>query len=206
MSERVSHRQLLKHKQVMAAAVAAQSRALPSTWWYSVGVMLGLCLAIWLGGILSFWLVQRLPFAWMFAIGVALTTVIPAFLGLLAVALSATLYHAVSRRAYLRHLERLDVPLEIEATYEILPEGFRLTTNRIEIFPRWESVDTVERGNDGWIVSADQLTFLITYASFDSELEQRSFIAAFVAHMTEDARKRSGDAMAFARDGRTEPS
>ena len=100
-------------------------------------------------------------------------------------------------RAYLRNFTRLAIPLEIEALYEILPEGLRLTTDRIVIFQRWHAIDTVERVKQGWVISADQLTFLLPGESFTDEASERALIAAVLERLSEPALERSGAASAF---------
>jgi hypothetical protein len=98
----------------------------------------------------------------------------------------------------LSEFTRLGIPLEREGTYEILPEGLRLTTDRIEIFPRWEAIDTIERVKFGWALSADQLTFLIPEKSFAEKAELRTFLAAILSRMSDAARERSSTAVEFA--------
>jgi hypothetical protein len=197
MTAPLEHRATLSHRRVMAAAMSARSRTLP-VHWLSAGLFAGLLAAVWLGGLVTFWAVQQLPFEWMFAIGVYLPTLITALLAYLVVALVASVQDRVIRRAYLANFGRLGIPEEIEARFEILPEGMPVTTARITIFPRWEAVDTVERGADGWVLSADHLTFLIPHDSFADEAAARTFVAAIVEHLTEAARERSPEAVAFA--------
>ena len=45
----------------------------------------------------------------------------------------------------------------------------RVSTERITIFPKWGAVDSVEHHALGWVLSADQLTFLIPRDSFADE-------------------------------------
>jgi hypothetical protein len=198
MATPLEHRATLSHRRVIAAAMAARSRTIP-VHWLSAALFVGLLAAVWLGHLVTFWLVQQLPFEWMFAIGSYLPTLIPALLAYLVVALVASVQDRVMRRAYLANFARLGIPQEIEARFEVLPEGLRLSTERITIFPRWAAVDTVERGTDGWVLSADHLTFLVPHDSFPDEAAARAFVAAIVEHLTEAARERSRDAVAFAR-------
>jgi hypothetical protein len=193
----VEHRAVLRHRQVIAAAMAARSRA-TSMYWVTIVLMAGLLAAVWAGHTFSFWFVQQLPFAWMFAIGPDLPTVIPALFAFVVVVVVGALQQRAMGRAYLSNFTRLGIPTEIEALFEVLPEGLRLTTARITIFPRWPAVDTVERGADGWVVSADQLTFLVPADSFKSADDERAFVAAIVRHLTPEARERSGQAVEFA--------
>jgi hypothetical protein len=198
MTAPLEHRATLSHRRVMAAAMAARSRPIP-VHWLSAALFVGLIAAVWLGHLVTFWGVQQLPFEWMFAIGSYLPTLIPALLAYLVVALVASAQDRVIRRGYLANFGRLGIPEEIEARFEVLPEGLRLTTDRITIFPRWEAVDTVERGGDGWVLSADHLTFLIPHDSFADDAAARAFVAAIVEHLPEAARERSADAVTFAR-------
>jgi hypothetical protein len=153
---------------------------------------------MWASGPLAFLLVQRMPFAWMFAVGIYLPTILMTLFGLLGIVLVTWAYSHAVRRKLLREFARVGIPMEIEGLYEILPEGLRLTTERIQIFPRWEAVDTIERVGAGWTLSADQLTFFLPAASFTDENAQRAFVAAILSHMSEPARARSRKAVEFA--------
>ena len=203
MTAPLEHRATLDHRRVMAAAMAARSRAV-SVHWLSAALFFGLLAAVWLGHVVTFWAVQQLPFEWMFAIGTYLPTLIPALLAYLVVASVASFQNRAISRAYLANFTTLGIPKEIEVRFEVLPEGLRATTERISIFPRWAAVDTVERGADGWVISADHLTFLLPHDSFAGEAAARIFVAAIVGHLTEAARGRSADAVAFARGDASE--
>lgn len=196
MEAALSHRALLRHDEVMKASMAARSRAISPTW---LGLMLGTALfvAVWAGPLLAFWFVQQLPFELMFAIGPSLPTVITALLALIAVLIVGSVQNWAVRRAYLGNFVKLGIPTEIEALFEILPEGLRLSTDRLTIFPKWRAVDTVERAESGWVLSADQLTFLVPQASFADRDVERAFLAAVVDRLTPEARARSPEAVAF---------
>ncbi len=198
------HRATLSHRRVIAAAMAARSRSV-SVHWLSTALFVGLLAAVWFGHFATFWTVQQLPFAWMFAIGTYLPTLIPAVLAYLVVALVASVQNRAISRAYLANFAALGIPQEIEARFEVLPEGLRVSTERITIFPRWAAVDTIERGADGWVISADQLTFLIPHDSFADQAAAQSFVAAIVSHLTEGARERSPEAVKFAGTEPAEP-
>ena len=202
MDAALAHRALLKHNDVMKASMASRSRPTSVTW---IGLLLGvgLFLAIELGHRFAFWLVQQLPFDAMFAIGTSLPTVIPALFALIAVIFVGAIQNWAIRRAYLRNFPKLGIPAEIDAEFEILPDGLRLTTDRITIFPKWQAIDRVERLDLGWVLSADQLTFLIPRASFADEAAEGTFIAALVDKLSPEARQRSPAAAALAdRSGR----
>ncbi len=196
MEAALSHRALLRHDEVMKASMAARSRAISPTW---LGLMLGTALfvAVWAGPLLAFWFVQQLPFELMFAIGPSLPTVITALLALIAVLIVGSVQNWAVRRAYLGNFVKLGIPTEIEALFEILPEGLRLSTDRLTIFPKWRAVDTVERAESGWVLSADQLTFLVPQASFADRDVERAFLAAVVDRLTPEGRARSPEAVAF---------
>ena len=198
MSEPVTHRAMLSHSEVMAAALESRARRQLSAWWYFAGLGVALAAAIWASGPLAFLLVQRMPFEWMFAVGIYVPTILMVLFGLLGILLVSWAYSHAVRRKLLREFTRAGIPLEIEGLYEILPEGLRLTTDRIEIFPRWEAVDTIDRVGAGWTLSADHLTFLLPDKSFADEAAQRAFVAAILAHMREPARARSRKAVEFA--------
>lgn len=197
METALTHRTVLRHDEVIAASMASRSRTV-SLHGLSVALFLGLVAAVWAGHALAFWFVQQLPFAWMFAVGSYLPTVIPALLAFAVVTIAGAFQGRAVSRAYLGNFDRLGIPREIEAQFEILPDGFRLSTSRITIFPRWHAVDTVERGTHGWVVSADQLTFLLPRDGFADEAAERRFLAALVDHLPDEARARSTGAVGFA--------
>jgi hypothetical protein len=192
-----AHRALLKHDEVMKASMAARSRAI-SVNWLLVMLGIGLVLAVEAGHWFAFWSVQQLPFDMMFALGASLPTVIPALFALIVVIFVGSIQNWAVRRAYLKNFTRLAIPTEIEATFEILPEGLRLSTDRITILPKWHAVDTVESAGTGWVISADHLTFLVPSASFADPDAERAFLAALLDKLTPEARERSRRASAFA--------
>lgn len=197
MAVPLQHRALLKHDEVMKASMATRSRAISANW-LALMLAAGLIAAIELGHLFAFWSVQRLPFEVMFAIGPSLPTVIPALFALIVVLLVGSVQNWAVRRAYLKNFARLDIPTEIDAVFEILPEGLKLSTERITIFPKWTAVDTVELAHNGWVLSADHLTFLLPRASFADRDEERAFLAALLEHLTPKARERSPKAVVFA--------
>ena len=197
MEPALTHRALIKHDEVMKASMAARSRAI-SVYWLALLLAAGLVFAIERGHLFAFWFVQQLPFEVMFVIGTSLPTVIPALFALVAVILVGSVQNWAVRRAYLKNFKRLAIPTEIEACFEVLPEGLRLSTDRITIFPKWIAVDTVEWAATGWVLSADQLTFLVPRASFADEEAERAFVAAVFERLTPEARERSPKAATFA--------
>ena len=52
---------VLKHKEVLAAALASSSRVRGGGTWFTIALFAALFAAIWLGGLLTFWGVQQLP-------------------------------------------------------------------------------------------------------------------------------------------------
>jgi hypothetical protein len=193
----LSHRVLLKHDEVMQASMASRSRPISVTWLMLL-LIFGLAVAVETGHWFAFWFVQRLPFSVMFAIGPALPTATVVLFAFLVVVLVGSAQNWAIRRAYLRNFPKLGIPAEIDALFEILPEGLRLSTSRITILPAWQAIDRIERLELGWVFSADQLTFLIPGDSFADEASGRAFIAAAVERLTPEARGRSVDAVKFA--------
>lgn len=189
---------ILKHREVMAAAIASSSRAKGGGIWFTLFLFAALYVALWLGGFLTFWGVQQLPFAVMFAIGPWLPDIVTAVLCLVAVKLALDFEQRRAGRAYLKRLAAIGSPLERPGTYEVTPEALVLTTERMVLAPRWHAIDTLERGADGWVLSADQLHFLIPFAAFPEEDAQRPLLAAITARMTPEARARSREAVEFA--------
>jgi hypothetical protein len=194
-----SHRTVLRHDEVMAASMASRSRSV-SINWLLVLLVLGLIAAIEAGHLFAFWFVQQLPFSVMFAVGTTLPTVIPALLAFLVVVLVGSVQNWAIRRAYLRNFTTLGIPTEVDALYEITPEGLRLTTDRITLLPTWQAIDSIERGKAGWVLSADHLTFFIPWEGFADSAAERAFVAALVERLSDQARERSGDAVKFGAD------
>lgn len=193
----LSHRALIKHDQVMKAGMTSHSRAVSVNWLILI-LVVGLIIAIELGHLFAFWLVQQLPYEVMFAIGASLSTTIPALLVLVVVVFVGSLQNWAVRRAYLKNFAKRSIPTEIEATFELLPEGLRLSTDRITIFPRWAAVDAVEWSRLGWVMSADQLTFLIPRTSFADVESERAFVAALLERLPPGTRERCPRAVEFA--------
>lgn len=196
MDAPLAHDTLLKHDEVMRASMASRSRRVSATW-LAVLLFVGLVAAIWYGGVFAFWFVQRLPFEVMFAVGKDIPIIATAMFAFVVVVLVGNLQNWAIRRAYLKSFATLDIPTEIAAQFEILPEGLRLSTDRIVIFPRWHAIDTIERHALGWVLSADHLTFLLPRASFADTLAERAFVSAIVANLSDAARARSPAAAAF---------
>ena len=192
-----SHRALLRHADVMRASMAARSRAISANWLLAM-LMVGLAVAVWAGHLFAFSFVQQLPFPVMFAIGTYLPTIVPALFAFVVVVLVGSIQNWAVRRAYLSNFKRLDIPAEIDALFEIEAEGLRVSTERITIFPKWGAVDSVEHHALGWVLSADQLTFLIPRDSFADEAAERAFLAALVGRLTDETRERSHRAVTFA--------
>jgi hypothetical protein len=188
----------LKHAEVLEAAMASKSRLRGGGTWFTAILFALLCLAIWAGHVVTFWLVQQLPFAVMFAIGPYLPVLLPGMFCLFAVKLALDIEQRRVSRAYLAALAARGIPLERDGTYHVTPEALVLSTERIELAPRWAAIDHVERGARGWVLSADQLHFLIPFADFADPEAERALLAAITARMTPDARTRSREAVELA--------
>lgn len=189
---------VLKHAEVMASAFASRSRARGGGIWFSLVLFLLLGLAIWLGHLTSFWLVQQLPVAAMMALAPWLPVFIPAYFCLVAAKAALDIEQHRVTRAYLSSLAATGAPLERQGVYEVTDDALVLTTERMVLAPRWHAIDTLERGKHGWVISADQLHFLIPFADFPDSDAQRPLLAAIAARMTSEARARSRDAVEFA--------
>jgi hypothetical protein len=196
MEADLSHRTLLRHDEVMAASMAARRRSISANWVLAL-LMVGLIAAVWAGHLAAFWLVQQLPFGLMFAIGTSLPTSIPALFAFFVVVLVGSLQNWAIRRAYLRNFAKLGIPTEVDALYEILPEGLRLTTDRITLLPKWQTIDSIEPSKGGWVLSADHLTFFIPRERFADRAAERAFMAGLVDRLSDKARERSGEVVKF---------
>ena len=99
----------------MNAAIASNSRIRGASTWLSLILLALLCAAIWLGHLFTFWFVQQLPFAFMFALGTYLSFVIPAFFALIAVKIALDIENRRASRAYLRALAAIGQAADIQA-------------------------------------------------------------------------------------------
>ena len=196
MEADLSHRTLLRHDEVMAASMAVRSRSISVNWVLAL-LMVGLVAAVWAGHLAAFWFVQQLPFGLMFAVGPSLPTSIPALFAFFVVVLIGSIQNWAIRRAYLRNFTRLGIPTEVDALYEILPEGLRLRTDRITLLPKWQTIDSIEPSKAGWVLAADHLTFFIPRERFADRAAERAFLAALVDRLSDKARARSGEAAKF---------
>lgn len=188
----------LRHAEVIEAALASRSRGQGHPLLGSAILFALLVAAIWLGHLSTFFLVQRLPFEAMFMIGPYLPILLPALLCLFAVGVALRAQQRLAERSYLQHLAAIGAPLERDGSYEVTPDALVLHTERVVLAPRWAAIDTVEKGRKGWVVSADQLHFLIPFEAFPDDEAQRPLLAAITARMTPEARARSREAVEFA--------
>lgn len=189
---------LLRHAEVIEAALASRSRGQGNPLVGSAILFALLVAAIWLGHLSAFFLVQSLPFGAMFMLGPYLPLLLPALLCLFAVGIALKIQQRLAERSYLQHLTAIGAPLERDGSYEVTPDALVLHTERLVLAPRWAAIDTVEKGRKGWVVSADQLHFLIPFEAFPDDDAQRPLLAAITARMTPEARARSREAVEFA--------
>jgi hypothetical protein len=197
MAAPIQHRAVLRHDEVIQASMASRSRTVSVTW-VLVLLFVGLVVAVEASHRVAFWFVQQLPFSAMFTIGAWIPTIVTALFAFVASVLAGSIQTWAVRRSYLRNFAALGIPKESDALFEILPEGLRLSTERLTLFPKWQSIDTVERHELGWVLSADQLTYLVPHESFADGDAERAFVAAIVEHLSSEARDRSPDALAIA--------
>lgn len=202
MAAPIQHRAVLRHDEVIQASMASRSRPVSVTWVF-VLLFAGLVAAVEASSWVAFWFVQQLPFSVMFAIGTWIPTIVTVLFAFLVSVLAGSIQTWAVRRSYLRNFAALGIPREIDALFEILPEGLRLSTERLTLFPTWQSIDRVERHELGWALSADHLTYLVPHESFADGEAERAFVAAIVEHLSSEARGRSPEAVAV---GGTRPA
>ena len=197
MSEVPSVSSRLSHRKVMGAAMASRGRRRLSSYWLYLLFFIAIAIAVWQGYIAAFLLAQRLSFDWMFAIGTWLPILMPALLGMALCILALALYEGLSQRRYLRSMRDAGVPMDRDVVYEIHPEGLKLVSDRIVIFPMWDAIDFVEKIGDDWVLQAEQLTFLIPGDSFADEAAEREFLTALAGHLSAETLSRSDDISPF---------
>ena len=183
----------LSHKRVIAAALASGGRQRLSVWWLILLFFAANALAIWQGYLAAFYLVQYLAFDYMYRFGATVQIFLPAVLATLLCFIALAFFEAEARRRYLRSMTDVGVPPEREVTYEIRTDGLMLTSDKIDIFPKWSAIDTVEKLGKDWVLQAEQLTFLIPHDSFASADEEHEFMDALRSHLPQAALDRSPD-------------
>ena len=183
----------LEHDRVIAAAIAARGRRQLSGWWLYPLLFTANLIGVWQGGLASFYLVQYLPFDAMYRFGGTITLVVPALLCMALSILALALFEAINRRIFLKSMAGAGAPMELDAIYEIRPEGLKLVSDRIEIFPRWPAVDTVTRVGKDWVLQAEQLTFFVPGNSFADGDDERDFLHELRSRLSPHALERSPD-------------
>lgn len=181
----------LSHDKVIAAAVAAKGRRQLSGFWLYPLLFAASLVGVWQGYLAAFHIVQYLPFTAMARFGGAVAIIVPALLCMALSILALALFERTSRRMFLRAMTEAGVPMERDVSYEVHPEGLKLVSDRIDIFPRWAAVDQVDRIGDDWVLQADQLTFLIPGDSFADSEQERTFMIAMREHLPAATLERS---------------
>ena len=181
----------LAHDQVIAAAMAARGRGRISGWWLYPILLGANLIGVWQGGLAAFYIVQYLPFEAMYRFGGAIVVVLPALLCMALSILAMALFEAIGRKVFLKSMATAGVPMEIDAVYQILPEGLKLVSDRIEILPRWQAIDTVAKVGESWVLQAEQLTFLIPGDSFADADVERGFMREVRAQLSPETLDRS---------------
>ena len=192
------YRTTLTNQGVTAAVGDVLRREWPSPYWYWGALAVVLFVAIQLGQILAFLLVQRLPHAGMFTIGPYFPAAITAFVVLLSIAILNAVHERAIQRGTIRMLNRLDVPDKVEAVFEVLEDGLQVDTGRAVLIYRWKAIGDVVRIADGWVVRSDANAMFIPSAGFADGAAERDFIAAILPRLSDAARERSGAAREFA--------
>lgn len=181
----------LAHDEVIAAAMATKGRGRISGWWLYPMLLGANLIGVWQGGLAAFYLVQYLPFETMYRFGGTIVIVLPALLCMALSILALALFEAIGRRNFLKSMATAGVPMEVDAAYEIHLEGLRLVSDRIDIFPRWQAIDTVAKFGDGWVLQAEQLTFLIPGGSFVDAAGEHEFMRDLRTRLSPEALNRS---------------
>ena len=181
----------LEHDRVVAAAIAARGRTQLSGWWLYPLLFIANLIGVWQGGLASFYLIQYLSFEAMYRFGGTITLVLPALLCMALSILALALFEAINRQIFLKSMAAAGTPMELDAIYEIRPEGLKLISDRIEILSRWPAVDTVTKVGKDWVLQAEQLTFLIPENSFADGGNERDFMCDLRSRLSSDALERS---------------
>lgn len=191
-------RTTLTHHGVNAAVGDVLQREWPSPGWYWAALGVVLFIAIQLGQVLAFLLVQRLPHAVMFTIGPYLPAAITAVVALMFIAILNGVHERAIQRATTRMLKKLDVPDAVEAVFEVLEDGLQVDTGRAVLLYRWNSIGDVVRIADGWVVRGDTNAMFIPSAGFADVSAERDFIGAILPRLGDAACGRSDAARDFA--------
>ncbi len=181
----------LSHERIIAAAMAAKGRRRLSGYWLYALFLAASLIGVWQGHLAAFYLAQYLPFAAMARFGGAIAVLVPALLCMALSIIALAVFEGMAQRMFLRDMARAGVPMERDVSYEIHPEGLKLLSDRIDIFPRWAAIDQVDRIAGDWVLQTDQLTLLIPGDSFADEGQERDFITDLRGHLPEATIERS---------------
>jgi len=198
MSEPVSHRARLSYPRLTAATIEATRHDSRSGLFYVALVLAVLVLAVWLGHMIAFRLAQELPLEWMFSVGPYLPTIVPVVLAFAGLLIVGRMQRAFEARKIWAEAKAHGIPLEFDALYELHPDELRMSSDRAAIAHKWATVDAITDTTHGWVISANCLMCLIPHDSFADVADERAFVAALVAHLTDAARARSAYAVTFA--------
>lgn len=102
--------------------------------------------------------------------------------------------HGFRRRMSSRGLD-----LRFPCSFTVSDEGLATDTGVVRSLADWSGVTEIFRVTDYWIFMVQMSPWILPVRYFNGETEEKAFLSAALAHMTEDARARSGHAAVYAR-------
>jgi hypothetical protein len=112
------------------------------------------------------------------------------------------IYSAIAQRLALRRLRKrmteTDVPNEIPCEVEIRPEAFSYSAADVQYVAKWPAVTELFPSHGYWIFLVRSAPCFVPKRFFADEVAERAFLKAALEYMSEDARRRSIAARAFA--------
>jgi hypothetical protein len=165
------------------ATVAATAKRQRGAAWSYFAIMFGL----WSGGAVIGWAV-----GWALRVDVILAACAGALIGLLS-------YRPLSSRLvvwrFRRHLTGTGTPLDMPARLEMTPEALIYTVAAVEKRATWAAVSELFRAKGYWIFMVQSEPWFAPDHFFATDADQRAFLREALAHMSQEARARSREAV-----------
>lgn len=103
----------------------------------------------------------------------------------------------LSVRLYRKTLTGKGVPLDLPVRFEITDDAFVYEIADVRMSAKWSAVSDVFHEKGWWIFMVQSDPWFAADRFFASEEEKRSFLREVLTHMSEEARGRSKDAVAY---------
>ena len=107
---------------------------------------------------------------------------------------------AMKRHAakFLSGIKARGTPETIQFTYEIQPDAFAVSSDRISHRLAWSAIQEVIPAPEHWLLQVDTITIILPRRAFGDQGGERDFIREIMARISPQARERSSEAAKFA--------